>query len=165
MTREAKETDHLWTPEYILDVAERVLGRHSEAHAFGLDPCWNAASKVSAETCWTVEDGSLRFGRDWSAHGSVWLNPPYSDPRGFLGRMHIDAATGLALVKHDHSTSWWRDYCSNKPVCMLHKRPKFGGCKGAGTFSSSLVLFSPSRDHALIGRFLHYASEIGEVRL
>jgi hypothetical protein len=162
MSREDKETDHLWTPEYILDVAERVLGRHSEAHSFGLDPCWNAASKVSAETCWTVDDDALAPGRDWYAHGSVWLNPPYSNPEPFLANMKY-CKRGMALVKHDHSTAWWREHCSGRPICMLFKRPKFGGGKGSGTFPSTLVLFE--YDYETRGRFLSYASKIGEVRL
>jgi hypothetical protein len=112
-----------------------------------------------------VEDDALAPGRVWSGLGSVWLNPPYSDPSPFLAAMSCDLVTGLALIKHDHSTSWWREHIAGRPICMMHKRPKFGGCKGAGTFSSILVLFSSSLDHALIGRFLAYASEIGEVRL
>lgn len=42
-----------------------------------------------------------------------YLNPPYSDPGPFLAKAYYESLLGnltVALVKHDHSTMWWKTW-------------------------------------------------------
>lgn len=157
----AKATDRLWTPEYILDAAMEVF----RVDQFGLDPCWNPGSKVRARVCVTAEQDSLREASLWEA-SPVWLNPPYSKPGPFLERMAYAvgrwSVDGIALVKHDHSTRWWQSHCRGRTMCMLDRRPKFGGLATAGAFPSTLVLFSD--DERVHVRFALVMQHLGEVR-
>lgn len=156
--------DGLWTPEYILEPTMAMFG----VNEFGLDPCWNPQSKVKARVKVTAQEDSLRPGFAWHDKGEVWLNPPYSDPYPFLRRMAeavVRGALGAALLRHDHTTKWWEDWCYRRPIALLSARPKFGGSKNGGKFSSTLVLFAPpSALGALKEPFHKHFASLGEVR-
>ena len=128
------------TPPKLLEAAYEVLGS-----PVGLDPCSNARSLVAARVRWTIRDDALsKTAAEWAAHGTIWLNPPYSNPEPFLARL-ADAASlgarGVALVKHDHATAWWRLHCAGRPLLMLAHRVKFLGGPGSPPWPSTMVFF------------------------
>lgn len=87
---------------------------------------WDAASAPG--NCLAGVTGDC-LTADWKARagfGAVYLNPPYSNPAPFL---HAAVASGVpvvALIKADHSTSWWRNYVTNHAhVIPLASRVRF----------------------------------------
>lgn len=112
VTREDPPTsDDRCTPPHVLHAVGLFWPQ-----GIGLDPCWNPWSLVQARSTFTRAQDSLRF--DWSKidgvreRGTIWMNPPYSDPLPFCDRLRcaLDGAwpiEALALVKHDPTTKWW----------------------------------------------------------
>lgn len=118
----------------------------------GLDPCDNPWSIVQAATKWNKRDDSLA--RSWvdgaGRRRTIWLNPPYSDPQPFVFRLRIAADTceGLALVKHDSTTKWWRYNVRDDAaaLCLVGDRLHFslaGEDTGAADHASTIALYLP----------------------
>ena len=101
-------TDEWLTPPELV----RALG------AFDLDPCsprvrpWDTAANH-----YSIEDDGLR--QDWQ--GRVWLNPPYSDMRRWLGRL-ADHGEGTALIFARTETALWFDLVWDRAAAVLFLR-------------------------------------------
>lgn len=108
------ETDEWYTPPGIF-TALRI--------AFDLDPAappggvpWVPAIEHYS----TIDDGLTR---PWK--GSVWLNPPYSDPNPWVIRF-VEHGNGIALLAADTSTALWHEHVSKGDVfCFLRGRTRF----------------------------------------
>lgn len=108
------ERDTYLTPPYIIEALSLD---------FDLDPAtvpggvpWINAAHVYDE----ADDGLTQ---PWS--GTVWLNPPYSDPRPWLDRLatHGD---GVALMPVDTATRWWTESALRADtICFLRERVVF----------------------------------------
>ena len=160
------DADSWATPEYLVRAAYHVLG-----DPIGLDPCSNARSIVRARVKWTKADDCLSHSVDeWASHRTIWLNPPYSDPGPFLQRLAAavlehPSTRGIALLKHDHSTAWWKAYCKGRPLVLLERRVTFLGASSAANFASTLVLFKGRTTERYDPEpAWHGLSTIGEVR-
>ena len=73
-------TDDAYTPDWILDLAKRSLGG-----IIDLDPCSDPKRRTPARRHFTVDDDGLS--EPW--HGTVWLNPPYSDTQAWLNQLYL----------------------------------------------------------------------------
>lgn len=96
----SKPSDENYTPDTkeqpIITLVKEMLG------GIDLDPCSNSKRffNVPAKNHYTIEDNSL--GKRWS--GTVFLNPPYSNPYPFLfnlinGIKSKDIPEAIALLK------------------------------------------------------------------
>jgi DNA N-6-adenine-methyltransferase (Dam) len=71
---------------------------------FDVDPCGNERSHVDAQLWYDVAHDGLA--QEW--HGSVFVNPPYSDVSPWAERLAAHQDPWVALVKLDPTTAWWR---------------------------------------------------------
>ena len=78
-------SDDAYTPEWVLDLAKRALGG-----VIDLDPCADPERRVPARRHFTLADDGLS--EPW--HGTVWLNPPYSDTTAWLRHLHVYLTAG-----------------------------------------------------------------------
>lgn len=89
-----------------------------------------------------TEDG---LQKDW--FGNVFINPPYSNIKGFLekGLEELNkgnATTLVYLVPARTDTKWFHDYVYNKAeIRFIKGRLKFGESKNSAPFPSMLVIF------------------------
>jgi phage N-6-adenine-methyltransferase len=110
---------------------------------------WDAAATPDNSLCGQVAD-CLKV--DWRAIvgpcGTVFMNMPYSDPAPFLAAAQHYSELGVstvALVKADHSTSWWRSYVEGHIIMRLQHRVRFfykgQPLKHVAAFPSVLVFY------------------------
>ncbi len=136
----------------------------SDACFTPLDIIWGvtaALGEIKTDPCWhedsNVPDGEVRYdGRDrgdglaepWA--GSLWMNPPYSDPLPWAIRFKEHARHGsrcIALVKLDPTTEAWRMLTSSRSascvtmVGLLRYRVKFQGAFAKGGAPNMVVAF------------------------
>jgi phage N-6-adenine-methyltransferase len=127
----AESRDEWYTPPTILDPARKVLGH------FHLDPasCDLAQEKVKARRYFTkAEDG---LAQDWIAE-SVWLNPPYSQPRlaNFIAKLLTEYRAGrvksaILLVNNGTCAAWFHDAAAAaSALCFPRGRIAFYGPDG-----------------------------------
>lgn len=105
----AVTTDEWYTPRYITE----ALGE------FDLDPC--AARDIHqwiANKNWQLSMGMDGTRRDWSKHGRVWLNPPYSNVNPFIEKM-CEHNNGIALLFNRQDTKIWHERIAKTATAML----------------------------------------------
>ncbi len=131
-------SDECYTPSSILDPVVELLG------GIDTDPCWSSSSLVRPRHGYAIAQDGLT--QPW--YGTVWLNPPYSNPGEWVKRAAEHAAEGhmvAALLSLDPSTKWWRHTLSASSLGLwparVHFAGKFAG-GGAARFSSALVLWN-----------------------
>jgi hypothetical protein len=78
-------SDDAYTPDWVLTLAAKALGG-----IIDLDPCADPQRRVPARRHFTLADDGLS--EPW--HGTVWLNPPYSDTTAWLKHLHLYLAAG-----------------------------------------------------------------------
>lgn len=132
-------SDEWNTPKWL---AERV-------GQFDFDPCSNSRSHIDALDFASLENGDDGLVLDW--HGSVWINPPYSNPLPWMDKLRVEIDGGrcreaMALVKLDTSTKWWKALTLNKDFVSLwlfNNRLRFepppGVKASSNNFCSALV--------------------------
>lgn len=138
-----------YTPAEYLDAAREVLG------GFDLDPASSAQANetVGAKNFFTIDDDGIA--QPWQ--GSVWLNPPYSQPAiaQFSEKLasewesgHITAA--IALTHNYTDTAWFQRLakaCS--AICFTRGRIGFlnpEGKKAAPTQGQAFFYFGQDVD-------------------
>jgi len=119
------ENEELFTPAIYIEAARSVLGK------IDLDPasCAAAQKVVKAKEFFTKKDNSL--GRKWG--GSVWLNPPYSQPAisDFTGKLVADLTSGAVstaiLLTNNHTDTAWFHKAEEiaQLICFTRGRIKF----------------------------------------
>jgi phage N-6-adenine-methyltransferase len=122
--RVQKESDERYTPEYVLDII-REIG------PIVLDPCTTSDNRTGATTFYTFEDDGLT--KDWwdaSQGGLIYVNPPFSNLRGWVNKFAEEAAKGcniVALTPGDTSTLWFQNtVCvTASAVCFWKGRIEF----------------------------------------
>lgn len=147
MTAGSRLTSNDWcTPAWLCE----LLGR------FDLDPCSNARSHVQSDIrrIWPVN------GLAYPWHGSVFVNPPYSNVGPWAAKLADHTGPWCALLKLDPSTRWWATLMSANPiVAPFRKRIRFeGDLPMTANFPSVLVYrqWSPSDElakHLWIARY------------
>jgi len=117
------DNDEYYTPTYIVDPARQVLG------TIDLDPasCASAQRVIQAEAYFTKADDGLSA--PW--YGTLWLNPPYSNPFPWIEKLFAEYNAGrvtaaMVLVNTANSPKWARLlWQSQGSVCLLSSRLKF----------------------------------------
>lgn len=138
-------TDERFTPPGAIACRDRVWATTTT------DPCWHPRSFSTAAITYTrADDGLVQV---WL--GRVWLNPPWSDPRPWLELLIAHCALvgqwpaheGMAMVKNDPSTAWWRRcWETADAVVFLSERTRYwqivdGEVVPCGTPEFSSVVF------------------------
>lgn len=105
--------------------------------------------KLDAEFSFTDDPcpigGTDGLVRPWGK--SVFINPPYSNIRGFLEKGISELVVGntetlVYLIPSRTDTRWFHDLCYGKAELRFIKgRLKFGGAKNSAPFPSMLVIF------------------------
>ena len=72
---------------------------------FDLDPCSNPRSNIRAGTRYSLEENLDGLRLPW--FGSVFVNPPFSDPFAWSMRLAAHNGPWVALVKLDPTTTWF----------------------------------------------------------
>lgn len=140
VSQQESSTDEYGTPRWLIRKLTSVV-------SFDLDPAAGAEPVQIADTRYTKKDDGLR--QDWDKPGinSIWLNPPYSDPKPFLKRLdeavnHGSVTWGLALTKSDTSTGWFHSHITSATAtCFLDDRLSFVGGADQASFANALSVF------------------------
>lgn len=124
MKLEVNDSDEYYTPPYIIEAAQSVLGD------IDLDPasCEQAQTVVQATRYFSKADDGLE--QRWQ--GRVWLNPPFSDPKPFVFRAIAEYESGnvteaIVLTNNGTETEWGQALLSRYPVCFVG----YGGPNGS----------------------------------
>jgi len=114
-------SDEWCTPEWLAT----LLGH------FDLDPCSHLLSHIKYQRSYTLPMDGLTNG--WL--GSVFCNPPYSNPLPWCERLRDHDGPWCALLKLDPSTRWWAALMQANPVVApFKKRIRF---EGAGNYTAN----------------------------
>jgi len=76
----------------------------SSIGTFDLDPCGLVFHKTAEKIISLPTDGLIE---EWN--GTVWLNPPYSNPKPFIKKLS-EHGSGVALVLNSTDTGWFQEY-------------------------------------------------------
>ena len=126
---QSKETDNWQTPKWLYDELNSEFN-------FDFDPC-PLNSKFDGLQC------------DWGK--SNFVNPPYSNVKGFLQKAHKELENGnsetcVFLTFANTDTRWFHDYCYKKSeLRFLKGRLKFldenGNTKNSAMRPSMIIIF------------------------
>lgn len=123
--------DEWYTPQDLIERARKVLG------GFDLDPASNdmAQEKVQAGAYYTAETNGLSH--EWN--GTVWLNPPYSQPligqfiEKLVEEVEAERCTGAIVLTHNYTDTRWFQTAARAAdaICFTRGRVKFYSPSGA----------------------------------
>lgn len=149
----SSESVEWYTPRYIVDAVERVLG------AIDCDPCSNPPPyNVPAVVHYTqVEDGLLQT---WA--GRVFMNPPFG--RGidaWISKLLTERALGhttaaIALLPGSTDTEWFQPVWTADALCFVKGRVAFIGASDNGNTKPSVLAYwgpDPASFAAVFGAF------------
>lgn len=154
----ATDSDQRYTPDYILEKIDRILG------GIGLDPTADPSRRVKAS--YHITEREDCFVVDWEpllrSHPTAWMNPPYSNTAPFLARWceyvrsgAIDAGITLTLqgVLSNKSTQpLIKQYA--KAIVLPLGRINFIGSGGSNDRDVVFILWGKGADAALFDREL-----------
>jgi site-specific DNA-methyltransferase (adenine-specific) len=121
----SKKSDHWSTPVDLYETLNKEFN-------FNYDPCPLNADFDGLKTDW---------------NGSIFVNPPYSNIKGFLQKAHDELQKGNAktvvfLIPSRTDTKWFHEYVYNRAdIRFIKGRLKFGNSKNSAPFPSMLVIF------------------------
>lgn len=159
-TSSEDDSDEYGTPRW-------VIRKLTERGLFDLDPTAGAEPIPIATNRYVKEDDGLS--QVWATPDvdSIYLNPPYSDPKPFLQKLKhaVDpddpnAATwAVSLTKADTSTGWFHEHVVEASVlCFVDKRLKFYGGKQGAKFANVFAAFGDPPQH-----IIEALSDMGEL--
>jgi hypothetical protein len=131
------------TPNVVLEAVRAFAGDDG----IGLDPASNAASLVGARVEWFRDRDGDSLVRDWSGHGLVYVNPPYSRQSlpPWASAIAYNASRGveiIALVPMRSDTAWFETMAeAASRLCFWHGRLRFSGATAGAPFPSGLFYF------------------------
>ena len=150
--------DEWYTPQDLIERARKVLG------GFDLDPASNdmAQEKVQAGAYYTAETNGLFH--EWN--GTVWLNPPYSQPligqfiEKLVEEVEAERCTGAIVLTHNYTDTRWFQTAARAAdaICFTRGRVKF--------YSPSGAIAAPTQGQAFFyfgDDVAGFASEFSEV--
>lgn len=114
----SSESVEWYTPKYVLDLVEEVLG------TIELDPCANPAKTVPALQHYTEVDDGLN--KSWG--GKVFMNPPYGATNSknwankFITEWNTNIIEGIVLVGANVDTGYFHNYLNACDGCCLVQR-------------------------------------------
>ncbi len=120
---------------------------------FDLDPASNARSHIAAVRSYELERGEDGLQLPWA--GSVFLNPPYSNPLPWARRLADHAGPWCALLKNDSTTRWYAALMAVNPVVApFKKRLRFEGDRAMTANFPSVLVYSAWRPPAALAGHL-----------
>ena len=138
-------SDDAYTPDWVLDIVKRALGG-----IIDLDPCSDPQRRVPARRHFTLADDGLS--EPW--HGTVFVNPPYSDTTAWLRHLHLYIQAGsvtaaiallpVSVLGNKGAAPIIRDACSAYTVLegrLTFLDEDYKPHKGALAMSSVLLYF------------------------
>lgn len=156
--------DNEWyTPAKYIEMAREVMG------SIDVDPASNATAQrtINAGVHYTAETNGLD--KDWN--GTVWMNPPYSNPeiQNFVDKIIAEHKAGrcteaVVLTNNSGDTGWHhalQDACS--AMCIVKGRIRFESptrASNSPAMGQAFFYFGDDRQ-----RFKDVFSEIGKVWL
>lgn len=142
-------SDAYATPRSIIRPLQEALP-DQYGNKFDLDPAALPGQTHIAHETFTKDDDGLSLSWEGLPIQTIWLNPPYSDPKPFLKRIvqYVDpdqpmkADLGFALVRCDPGTSWYREYITKAQyLCLIERRITFDNCTNSADFSNLLAAY------------------------
>ena len=140
--------DEWYTPQELIERARKVLG------GFDVDPASNdmAQGKVQAKVYFTAESNGLA--QEWN--GTVWLNPPYSQPligqfiEKLVEEIEAGRCTGAVVLTHNYTDTRWFQTAARAAdaICFTRGRVKF--------YSPSGAIASPTQGQA----FFYFGKDV-----
>lgn len=109
---------------------------------FTLDPCASDENH-KCDNYFTIKDDGLK--QEW--HGSVFVNPPYSDIKNWVKKAYEESKQNycdrvVLLIPSRTDTSYFHDYISQAyEIYFLRGRLRFGDSKNSAPFPSCVVVF------------------------
>jgi len=115
---------------------------HAE-FCFSLDPCCTHENAKCANHFTIAENG---LWQDWSAYGSVFMNPPYGRGVGDWVRKayeeSIKGCTVVCLLFVRTDTRWFHEWVYGKAeIRFIRGRLKFGDGKQSAPWPSMIVIY------------------------
>lgn len=114
---------------------------------FDVDPCSGCEPMPIAETRYTAADDGLAEDSPW--HGSVFVNPPYSDIEPWAAKAVRATERGdadyvvLLMPSYSASSGWFHEHASQAEyLCVIDGRLTFHGAESSAPFASLLVVFA-----------------------
>lgn len=107
-----------------------------------LDVCATQGSSLCAEF-YTKKQNGLK--QKW--HGTVWMNPPFSDIVPWCRKAYEYALAGgtvIALLPCWTDAPWFHEFVCNGEITFLRGKLSYVGRKGYAWFSSMVVVWSPA---------------------
>jgi hypothetical protein len=141
---------------------EEVLREVRRFDAIGLDPCSNEGSIVGARTEWRLERDGDSLVRDWTGHGLVFCNPPYSRwLKRWMAKCAWSGAEVISLTPARVDTTAWHSFAATaKAVCFWHGRIRFLGASASAPFPAALCYWGER-----VERFADVFEEVGIVMM
>jgi phage N-6-adenine-methyltransferase len=106
-----------------------------------LDVCASAGKAMCAEYFTKAQDG---LKQPW--HGTVWMNPPYSDLRPWCAKAFEYAKAGgtvIALLPAWSDTPWFHNLASYGRITFIRGKLSYIGRPGVSPFASMIVEWNP----------------------
>jgi phage N-6-adenine-methyltransferase len=106
-----------------------------------LDVCATAGKAMCAEYFSKEQDG---LKQRW--HGTVWMNPPYSDLYPWCAKAYDYAEAGgtvIALLPAWTDAPWFHDYVSYGRITFIRGKLSYVGRRGYAPFPSIVVEWNP----------------------
>jgi len=154
------ETDEWSSPRELVEPLDDAVG------GFDLDPCSGAESSPFAEETYTEADDGLS--QRW--HGTVWVNPPYSEMADWTAKAvteaERDAVDGIYyLCKGDSSTDWWHDALgAASMVVHVDHRLSFGDGGNSAPFASHIFVFG-TPDEPVLRELNRHGAVLTDLRI
>lgn len=150
------ETVEWFTPAYILDAAQAVLG------PFDCDPASPPPPyPVPARVHYTKAENGLLL--PWA--GTVWLNPPYGrEMPPFLHKLAAELAirrctAAITLTPANTDTRWFQRLWEADALCFHYGRVQFLGGKSSGNVTGNVLgYFGPDA-----ARFAEVFAPLGRI--
>jgi phage N-6-adenine-methyltransferase len=152
------ESDEWSSPRDLVEPLDDAVG------GFDLDPCSGAESSPFAEETYTEADDGLS--KPW--HGTVWVNPPYSEMADWTAKAVAEAERDAVdriyyLCKGDSSTEWWHDGLDAADVVVaVDRRLSFGDGGDSAPFASHIFVFG-TPDEAPLRELDRHGALLAEV--
>lgn len=121
--------------------------REAVGGMFDVDPCSGCEPIPIAETRYTIEDDGLAVDSPW--YGSVFINPPYSNPAPWLDKTVRVIESGdadyvvMLLPSYSTSTDYFQTHAPKADyLCTLDGRLTFHGSKNSAGFASIILIWA-----------------------
>ena len=136
----SSNSDEAYTPEWILNYARKVICKPYDQESFDLDPFSDPGNNTKAQRFITKDE--CGFATPWKIkHGSVWINPPFSEMKRVVPLVQKYCRENLylrtiMLAKADFRTKWSKELLKEVDgMIVVNDYVKFEGSENSAPFS------------------------------